>query len=94
MLGVGRLSPHWLRRAGLLLTTLAGAGLTAVVLWVLIVWYPDTYRKAYVVHRIVFVIITMIDAPLVEGLFAGLVCWMVGRRRARKQAAESRGVEP
>lgn len=75
--------PSIVRRLGCLLLTLASLGLVLLICREAIIWLPsvDQSERRYLGQRILFVLATMTDFPLVQLTLAGLVCWIVGKRR-------------
>jgi hypothetical protein len=92
MVGIGaaivianRLTPRQVRLLGMVSTLTGIAGLLIYIGWDLTTWLavmpPDFGR--YSLQRIVFVIGTQTDVPLVQFTVTGVTCWIAGSRRAR-----------
>jgi hypothetical protein len=79
------LSARHLRLLGRCLTVLGFLALIGVAGWVLLTWLPkvSAARQQYVVQRILFVIATLIYAPVVQVTLAGIATWVIGGVRAK-----------
>jgi hypothetical protein len=90
---VNRLTPRQVRLMGMV-STLAGlAGLLTYIGWDLTHWLtevpPDFVQ--YSAQRVLFVIGTQTDVPLVQFTVTGLVCWIAGSRRASRVNESAQG---
>ena len=88
--------PGALRRLGMALTALAILGHGMVVAHTLLVWLPEepAGRSPYVGHRILFVLLTLSDIPLLQLTAAGVVCWLAGRHKKTVSSRQRQGLPP
>jgi len=79
------LSPRNLRVVGAFVVGLGLGVLGIVVVRELVVWLPSVPPEfqRYFPQRLLFVVATTSDVPVVQAMVAGAVCWAVGRRRRR-----------
>jgi len=88
-----------MRWVGRMLTLVSLAGLVGVAAWQVIDWWPavSDWQRSYLPQRILFVLATTVEVPLLQGLLFGGALWMAGTVRGRassdvnaaKQAAPS-----
>jgi hypothetical protein len=73
----------WL--AGQLVTFAAVMGLAVLIGLRTVTWLPKvpSEDRCYLPQRVIFVLATLPEVPLVQTLFAAGVCWIAGRRRIR-----------
>ena len=83
---VNRLTPRQVRLLGMVSTLAGMAGLLTYLGWDLTNWLaampPDFAQYSF--QRILFVIGTQTDVPLVQFTFTGAACWIAGSRRAKR----------
>jgi hypothetical protein len=87
-----RLGPEQLRLLGAVVTATGVMGLLVFIGRDLSSWLgtlPELRR--YALQRILFVIGTNTDLPLVQVIAAGAVCWVVGLRRKKNRPGTSPG---
>src|SRR5215831_19262269 len=81
--------PKWpltiLRLAGYAATALGVTGLAVLVGRELLTWYPAVTpaQQKYIALRILYVLGTNTDVPVVQVILAGIVLWIAARRRKR-----------
>jgi hypothetical protein len=80
-----RLPPCQLRLFGGLAMTLAALAAAVIVGHDLRSWYPSAPAdiQAYVHRRMLLTVAKAVEVPVVQLWVAGLVCWVLGRRRER-----------
>jgi len=76
-------SARRLRLCGRLSTLAAILGFGVLIGSQIIFWLPHvpSESRQYLPQRVAFTIATSTNVPLVQSLLAGVVCWIVGRRR-------------
>ena len=83
---VNRLTPRQVRLLGMVSTLAGMAGLLTYIGWDPTNWLavmpPDFDQYSF--RRILFVIGTQTDVPLVQFTVTGVACWIAGSRRARR----------
>jgi hypothetical protein len=87
-----RWSPRRLRLLGSTLVAVGTLGLAIVAIREAATWLPSVpdEQARYLPHRLIFVVASLTDVPLVQLALAGTVCYVVGRlRMARRQSAPS-----
>ena len=89
LLAVKYLPPLRLWVLGGALILLAALGLLATIAYELATWYREMpeVRGQYLGRRILFVIGTRPQIPLVQILAAGICCWLSGKLRLRLPAS-------
>ncbi len=87
------LAPGTVRWIGITLATCGAVGL----IWILVreapVWLTADNRRLFV-KRVLFVLATMTDTPILEALIAGLLCWAGSRRRIKDASVQPTPMEP
>ncbi|HEX4070814.1 MAG TPA: hypothetical protein VHX68_06575 [Planctomycetaceae bacterium] len=83
LIAARRLRPQTVCALGLALVSAAILGLIAVGVWEAATWWPQAseWGRPYVVHRYLFAVFTLTDAPLLEALAVGGGVWFVGLKR-------------
>jgi len=77
-------SPSALRRLGSGLISLGVLGIGGIIGHSLLVWLPQTPGgQAYLPQRILFVLVTLGDVPIVPLTLAGTACLFAARRKKR-----------
>ncbi len=68
------LTPHRLMAVSAVILVLSLAGIAGVVVWQFEHWLPaaSEMQREYLLQRCVFAVVTLTDAPLVQGLLAGI----------------------
>jgi hypothetical protein len=77
--------PRRLRVAGCALIAVGSAALAVVIGRELLTWYPAVTpaQQKYFGQRVLYVIGTNTDLPVVQVLLVGVTLWLAGRRRKR-----------
>ncbi|MEX2139447.1 MAG: hypothetical protein WD894_09310 [Pirellulales bacterium] len=82
-----RLSPPVLRRLGMMLTGFSVCVLVGILSWQAYAWWSPGSNglRPHFIERVLFSVATLIDVPVVQTLFAGMVFWLssLGRHRER-----------
>ena len=83
LIAARRLRPQTACALGLALASAAILGLIVVGVWEDATWWPQAseWGRRYVVHRYLFAVVTLTDAPLLEALAVGGGVWFVGLKR-------------
>lgn len=86
-----RAQPSFVRWLGWLLLTTASLTLALLIGLELISWLPSVAagERHYFGQRILFVLATRTEWPLVQIIIAGLLCSMVGKKRRSEQACRA-----
>ncbi len=76
----------WLRLVGVVLTTVGLLVLAILGGRELLHWYPaaDPARQRFIVQRIVYVLATTTDLPVLQVITAGVTLRLAARRRTRR----------
>jgi uncharacterized protein YjeT (DUF2065 family) len=84
-----RLPPALLRLIGGALAAIGTLALVGLALREAVTWLPSMpdERTRYLPHRIVYVVATLTDVPLMQLVTVGIVCWVVGRLRGARGRA-------
>jgi hypothetical protein len=79
--------PPILRLVGYAATALGVTGLAVLVGRELLTWYPAVTptQQRYLALRILYVLGTNTDVPVVQVILAGIVLWIAARRRKRDE---------
>ena len=90
------LSPRRLRLVGKLTLALGLAGLAIVIARELSVWLPSVPPEIqrYFFQRLLFVLATLSDVPLVQLTLAGTACWMVGKLWSTRKMTQASKPSP
>jgi len=86
-----RLDAPVLRKAGLILLACGILGLAGIAVWEGTHWWPraSEFHRHYIVQRYLFVVVTLVDVPVVEITIAGLTCFGAARLRNRREIQTS-----
>lgn len=70
------------RHLGIGLLSLGLCGLVAVAAWEAATWFPlaSSWQRQFVIPRLLFALVTIVDAPILQSLVIGTGLWMVARR--------------
>lgn len=81
LLAMRHLPAIWLRRVGLVSTLVGLMGLVGIAVREAIYWLPLVPQadQQHLTARCLFAVATLVDIPIVQLTFAGIVCWMTGR---------------
>ena len=82
VLAAVRLPGVWVRRLGIALVSAGLYGLIAVAAWEAATWFPQAspWQRHYFGQRLLFAIVTLVDAPILESLLVGTVLYLASRK--------------
>ena len=84
------LPTEWLRRLGLACTMIGLTSLLTLAATETVRSWPDSSNLDpwYFAVRFLFSVVTLIDVPLIQVTFAGLICWLATIRSRNRQDSQ------
>ncbi len=89
-LTVRRCSATWLWRIGLAVTGVGLLALVAIAIWQALTWLPQVSegQPTYFVQRYLFMVITLVDVPVIPITLAGLAALVGAKLKRRRTPVE------